>query len=502
MIAQWLELARLGLLGTDRAVPDGALAQELAGLGLDLDTDLNEFLLNGAALLRLPTRIQAGFQAYSGTLPEPMTLNHQERNCSPRTAMHLAEILSGKYDLALEEFVLNLVEQKKILPAEQLPSVFNRSLSQSEIWPLIRQAMGARGGALLAQNPDWAPLIRQQDPARWPVAELPERRAILKFLNVENPDKALGLVRSVWKQATPAERVVYLSGFAENPSALHETFWMECLDDSRKEVRQAAADLLAALPGSALSNQLFQWASGCLSVEKERINLNFPAHIPQDSVKYGIRPATGQKGEGEKSAWFRQLLARIPPGKWEIYFQKDAPQIVAALKNTRNNGPLIESWSEAVIRFGAATWAEAFTGLNHEGLWSGTSGKKLARLIPSTAFNRLTLQALSRNAILEEKSPLTQILCMGQHPWEKNLSKGLIRQFQGFIGSSRTYNWDSGHYKKLLEVAGYKTDTALTEEFRTGWPFNSPVWARWEPEVEKMLQILNFRDRMLQELKG
>lgn len=85
MTTLWRDLASLGLLGADRAVPGQALARKLAGLNLDMDTDLGEILLNAAAVVRLPVRVRTGILPFEGRLPsrsEQMPVNapaHQNR---------------------------------------------------------------------------------------------------------------------------------------------------------------------------------------------------------------------------------------------------------------------------------------------------------------------------------------------------------------------------------------------------------------------------------------
>ncbi len=497
MTTLWRDLASLGLLGADRAVPGQALARKLAGLNLDMDTDLGEILLNAAAVVRLPVRVRTGILPFEGRLPEPVRTDAGERPCTPKSARHLSDIISGKYPLALEEFITVLASRKMILPDEQLPGLFDQCIRDPELWPRIRQVVGSKGRWLSARNPEWAALTDEPDPQRWPDAGKKERIAILLNTRQVDPAGALALMQSTWSADPPADRAAYLGALAESAGPDDEPFLAECAQDRRKEVRQAATAVLSLIPGSRVSTQLFDWASGCITLNKSRIEIRLPAEIPADSADFGILPTPGPKGEGLKVSWLRQLLANIPPGKWETYFQLNARQILSGFVQAKNSDAFLSGFATAAVRFRHSTWAESFIDIRSEDIWSGESGKKLAKLLTAEAFNRKTMELLRQDQLLAEGHPLTWVLCLAEHTWDKNLTLRLIRQFQEHLATTKVYNWSSWHYRRILEVAGYRSDPVLMEELRKNWPVQSPLWQRWEAEVERMMQTMHFRNRMI-----
>ena len=92
-----------------------------------------------------------------------------------------------------------------------------------------------------------------------------------------------------------------------------ETFLEAALDDRRKEVRGAAADLLARLPESALRRRALERALPLLKfksnkLRRKTIEVTLPEACDKAMQRDGVEPKPGFRGVGEKAWWLQQML--------------------------------------------------------------------------------------------------------------------------------------------------------------------------------------------------
>lgn len=498
----WDELAKIALIGTERAQLSENTLSALAKLGINAEGNPAKAILEAAALYHSLRR--AGFPLQKQE-PEFKPIQPEESSpanrASGRSAQHLSQILDGRYFYALPEYLLLARQHHKHLPAEQLPFLFRLSLKYPQIWEKVQPALGPEGQWLLRQNPDWQALAENPELDTWPDATLEVKQAMLRFLRRTQPEQAVPLLTAIWDHLPHTDKQAFLNILSTGLGDYDETFLEGCLVDRRKEVRLAAAALLSRLPDSGLIERLYARAMQLL---KQKGNgppdLQYPKALDEGLKRDGI----GAK-KGQPSDWTLEIFSKIPPKRWEEYFHKPTVDTLRLLAGSPRKQLLLEAAANAAILHQDHRWIEAILRFwwrtNDEAAWSSATGKRLIEQLPEPLFNELAVQQLQQQpGYIEESSLLSQMLCQGAHEWEDRLALLVLKGFQQWISGARNYYWNLWHYRRILEVAAYKINPKLQESFRNGWDARSPVWYRWEKEVDRFLQVLAFRKEMQAEV--
>ncbi len=102
----------------------------------------------------------------------------------------------------------------------------------------------------------------------WRTGGRAERRAWLTALRQRDPAAARELLAAGWDTETGADRAELLGVLGARLGPGDEPFLETALDDRKQAVRQAAAGLLARLPGSAHTARAIARGTAVLSIER------------------------------------------------------------------------------------------------------------------------------------------------------------------------------------------------------------------------------------------
>jgi hypothetical protein len=269
-VSAWQDLVTASLLGTERAAvpavpvpcaPGRAGAPD--GQAPGIAADPAALLLDQAALLtaaRRGGRRQERAKPLAAAAPDTVP-------CVSRAAgRRLAAMLGGEHPDLLAEWLAAAAGRGRRVPASLLPGLLDRvrrgSSADPELCRLVAEAGGPRARWLAGLNPEWK-LVLSYAPAgedAWRLGNTAQRRGYLSGLRARDPGAARDLVAASWDAAGPDERVMFVSVIATGLSLADEPLLEAALDDRHAWVRKAAADLLAALPGSALSGRMAERA--------------------------------------------------------------------------------------------------------------------------------------------------------------------------------------------------------------------------------------------------
>jgi hypothetical protein len=511
----WQEISVAALLGTQRRPFQPGVADDEFGRLLTISASpqpagaanspdpiaAERLLLRAAALTSLHRRAGRLPALVNPSFPPPAEEEEWPR-CSPQAGRCLEQILSDGLLALLPEWVEAAAASQQRVREEHLPILLNQ---QKAIQPLRRAllpVLGARGRWLAAQNPDWSAVGPNPGEPSWSEGQRKERLAYLEDLRAEDPARARDLLASTWPQESPAERVAFLPILAAGLSQADEPFLESILDDRRKDVRQAAAALLARLPESRLvqrhtlrARALLNWKSGLL--QRSTLEVSLPDSCDASMLRDGIDPRlpAGSKF-GEKAWCLAQILSFVPPRTWSAAWNKRPIQILDAIRKHEWEAALLEGWKEAALRAADADWLEAL--VNHD--FKSGEQKRLIDFFPRLPVpvkERLVISLLREYPSLSYDQPVSLFLSACRHPWSPNLTQSVTACLCQTLqkGDLQPWRWE----KLLRDIPPFFNANLLAPTIdrlaaalrkkETGNPFA----ATGDPFAAALLSTLEFR---------
>ncbi len=501
----WKSLVKTALLGTERSAISIETKSFLEAQGIHASNEPAQILLEAAALFSQMNKAGRPLKTFEGEMPA-IVGDDDEKPCSAKSTHHLKLILDGTFPEALPEFIAHLNHNNKQLPPTSLPKLLEECKAEPEMWQKINKAIGRRGKWLMQLNPDWAILIAEPNIQLWRTGNKMERLGLLKYLREQNPGSAISILQETWNEENVQNKVDFLKVFEIGISKNDELFLEDCLYETRKEVRQIAARLLARIPDSALVERMHWRVTSSMNIKNGVLEIYLPEELDETAIRDGISVKSTAYKSGMKAGWFGQMMSKVPPGAWETYFEKPPSEILKIFAKSDWIGMLVQSIVEATILHKNETWMRAILELWLEHgdypIWQISAMNDLLEIIPNDLFNQIALRSLKQNkGLLEENSPVSKLLKIGKHDWNDDLTLLIVKRFQIWLRNASTFYWNTWHYKKMLQSAAFRCNPALYDALKSGWDYQSPAWGMWEPEVEQFLRILVFRREMIAELE-
>jgi len=375
-VSAWQDLVTAGLIGTERAAvpavpipgsPGRAGAQDAPVPAAPAPADPAALLLDRAALLTAARR--------GGRRPgraEPLAPAEPETVAAVRQAARrrLARMLGGEHPDLLAEWLGAVAGRGRLVPAQALPALLDQARRSSPADPGLRRLVAAAGGSrarwLAGLNPEWA-FVLSYAPAgeqAWRLGDTGQRRGYLSALRARDPGAAGDLVAESWDAAGPDERVMFLRALAAGLSLADEPRLETALDDRNARVRQAAADALAALPGSALAGRMAARAADCLRLSRDsrgtRLVVSPPAGGDAAMRRDGITPGhgAGPARPADRGHLLLEVIARTPLRTWTDGFGM-TPAGILDVPADGWSPALAAGWSRAAVAQGDQRWMAA-----------------------------------------------------------------------------------------------------------------------------------------------
>jgi hypothetical protein len=434
--ALWPQLVSTALVGTQRraaatiTVPEAMASLASGGIASDAD------LLETAGALALARRAGVGVTT-DVTSPVPSAAD--DLPLAPTAAQRRLRLLLGtSVDADLVELWLTLAVERGLgVPGRDLANLFRLGRANERLRDLIAQVAGVRGAWLAAQHKDWvwvgtrrAATIDVDDPAMWTEGAIADRVAYLTTARRRDPAEALSSLTRVWSAEPPAERIAMMAALRVGLGPGDEEFLEAALDDRRKEVRTAAAELLGALPGSAYERRMAARAAALVSRTGKKLVVTLPEECDAAMKRDGVEPKP-RSGTGERAWWFEQIVAAAPMSTWDGL---DAtPGELATLKVADDFGPTLRrAWATAAVRTRDAIWAEAMLAA---GFGTGSKASyvdielatSLHRVLPADQAVDTALARLAMSGT--QVAHATAIVDICPRPWPRPLTTALF----GFI---------------------------------------------------------------------
>ncbi|WP_406838559.1 DUF5691 domain-containing protein [Streptomyces sp. AHU1] len=377
----WEELVTVALLGTERRTLQGQHPGREAPVAL----------LDAAAVETV--RRRAGVRpARAAARPEPAAPDPRPA-LPPAAARRLATLLAdrpgagggGRRGTAPD--LMELLPQWLALantrgfaaPPQVLPALLDAARARTDLRPAALAFAGPRALWLARLNPEWRFALRSssggatklpEEPGRirqlWQEGLFAERVALLSAVRAEDPSAGRELLVATWATERAEDRLMFLDSLRSGLCAEDEEFLERALADRSRNVRATAAELLSALPGSALAARMAARAVSCVAVDHTRgtpvVTVEAPHECDAAMERDGVVPKP-PAGRGERSWWLGQLVEAAPLATWRERLGGRSPEEVVALPVADGwQAELHAAWCRAAVRQRDPGWSRALLG--------------------------------------------------------------------------------------------------------------------------------------------
>ncbi|MER6978322.1 DUF5691 domain-containing protein [Streptomyces carpinensis] len=524
----WEELVTAALLGTDRRTPPGGTPGQEAPVAL-MDTAAVQTVRRRAGLRPAP----------AAERPEPAPPD--PRPALPEAAARrLALLLADRPGAAgggrrgtapdlmelLPQWLAAANAHGYAAPPEALPALLDAARGRTDLRPAALVLAGPRALWLARLNPDWRFALRAapgggtalpgpEDAERirqlWEEGLFAERVALLASIRERRPAAGRELLAATWATERAEDRLMFLDSLRTGLGPDDEPFLEQALADRSRNVRATAAELLSALPGSALSARMADRAGACVAVDHMRGTPTIVVEAPHQCDASMERDGVVSKapaGRGERSWWLGQLLEAAPLGAWSARLGGRSPQEILALPVADDwQGELHAAWCRAAVRQRDAQWARALLGAPAAPEAGGPGAVSLAERAKLLG----TLGAGERAdwvagfIAAHGLSEAFQLLGVCAVPWAAPLGRAVVDALE-IARDAGSYPWSfsgvMGLAERCLDPAeANRLDglLAVPDEAEDASPGAGGYWAE---AFQRLVTTLRLRCAMAEELGG
>ncbi|WP_330283208.1 DUF5691 domain-containing protein [Streptomyces sp. NBC_00588] len=522
----WEELVTTALLGTERRTPPGGAPGREAPLAL----------LDAAAVETV--RRRAGLRpAKAAARPEPVAEDHRPAlpaAAARRLALLLADrpgTSGGRRGTApdlmelLPQWLASANARGFAAPPQAVPALLDAARGRTDLRPAALKFAGPRAMWLARLNPDWRFALRAtpgggtalphpEDTERirvlWDEGLFAERVALLSALRAREPAAARELLATTWSTERAEDRLMFLDSLRTGLGPQDEPFLEQALSDRSRNVRATAAELLSALPGSALAARMAVRATACIAVDhtldSPTIAVEAPPECDASMERDGV-VAKPPAGRGERSWWLGQLVEATPLGTWSARLGGRTPREIVALPVADDwQSDLHAAWCRAAVRQRDPEWSRALLGTPSAPEAGGPGAVSLAERAKLLA----TLDAAERAdwvagfIAAHGLSEAFQLLGVCAVPWSEPLGRAVIDALD-IARDAGSYPWSFSGVMGLAErcldpaEAGRLNGLlAIPDESEDASPGAGGYWAE---AFQRLVTTLRLRRTMAEELE-
>jgi uncharacterized protein DUF5691 len=527
----WEELVTSALLGTDRRTPPDSV--------LSPGKDAPVALLDAAAVQTV--RRRAGLlPAPAADRPEPAP--HDARPQLPAPARRrLAQLLADRSapshaggrrgtapDLTelLPQWLAAANEHGYQAPPSVLPALLDAARARTDLRPQALTFAGPRGLWLARLNPEWKFALRGASGSSvlpdagdaeaiqrlWEEGLFAERVALLAAVRVHDARAALALLTATWATERAEDRLMFLDSLRTGLSDADEPFLEQALSDRSRNVRATAAELLSALPHSALAGRMAARAASCVSLDHSgdgdaAIGVEAPHECDAGMQRDGVAPSP-PTGRGERSWWLGQLVEAAPLSTWPGRLGGHTAQEIVALPVADGWGDeLHAAWCRAAVRQRDAEWSRALLGApsNPPDTGPGTSSlaerAKLLATLPDGERAVWVAEFIAAHGLSEA----FQLLGVCAVPWGEPLGRSVVDALD-IAREAGSYPWSFSGVMGLAErcldpaeASRLELLTATPDETEGASPGAGGYWSE---AFQRLVSTLRLRAAMRVELRG
>ncbi|TKT02350.1 DUF5691 domain-containing protein [Streptomyces lasalocidi] len=524
----WEELVTAALLGTDRRTPPGVAPGPSAPLAL-LDRAAAETVRRRAGLRPGP----------AARRPEPAPADPRPplpAAAARRLAMLLADrpgaASGGRRGAApdlmelLPQWLATANARGYAPPPQLLAALLDAARGRTDLRPAALEFAGPRALWLARLNPDWrfalralpgggAALPRPEETDRvrrlWEEGLFAERVALLAAVRSREPDTARELLATTWATERAEDRLMFLDSLRTGLGPRDEPFLEQALADRSRNVRATAAELLSALPESALAARMAVRAATCVALDRTRpepaLVVEAPHECDAGMERDGVVPRP-PAGRGERSWWFGQLVEAAPLATWPTRLGGRTPEQIVALPVADDwQGELHAAWCRAAVRQGDPAWSRALLGppsapeAGGPGAVSLAERAKLLGALPTGERAEWVAGFIATHGLSEA----FQLLGVCAVPWAAPLGRAVVDALN-IARDAGSYPWSFSGVMGLAERCLDPSEAgrldalmAVPDEPEDASPGAGGYWAE---AFQRLVTTLRLRGVMREELEA
>jgi hypothetical protein len=369
MSAVWLKQALVGVEGKVAVPEQGAIGALLTQIvSSEGESALAFARAAGAMAACRRAAIMLAPQSPPASEPAPA-----DRQTLPATHAWFDALASTLIDGPLRlqfEACVRVAAIDATLPHKLLPHALEAGRRNPVLRDPLQRALGHRGRWLAQFNPEWkfaasgaSDVTATTDPKLWDEGTLSQRVAYLQFVRKENLAEARDLLQAQLGELPAKERIELVDVLAQGLTHEDESLLAPLLKDRSRDVRVAAARLLARLPQSVHAKRLIGWMTPLLTEKRGLLKRSWLLEAPQATDpewQTAAIDATRPQHDalGERAWWMYQLVRQIPLSWWTTRTGMSATDLIAWAAKTDWRDAVFRGWREQV---GATDrdWVEA-----------------------------------------------------------------------------------------------------------------------------------------------
>jgi hypothetical protein len=411
----------------------------------------------------------------------------------PRAAHLLSRAIESFSPALVDVLLAEITARGKRVSTALLPRVLDHGKHHAHRDAVM--AVASNGARWLAsQNPEWSYALGADDlESIFETGPTPARREALHRLRAKDPAQARELVTAVWATEPPENRSMFLEALATNLSDADEAFLDAALDDRRKEVRAAAARLLATMPASRLVARARAIAATILRVEKgwlkTKLEVNPSAECTKAMQRDGIEVKSSDRALGERAWWLAQVIARVPPSDWTKRFNVAPGELLGLTRQHEYGLALRMGLARATQNFRDVEFARAWLALAGESDFAPQCQNVLPVLKDLPDLEGIVLDALRdpANGIAHD---LLELL---PAPWSEAVSGAFLSLLRK-RRAVQLYSSNSAGYSSLAsELVFAALRMKPLAEALNGWEVRSDAGSSVKRAIDEFITIMDLR---------
>ncbi|MGY0018145.1 DUF5691 domain-containing protein [Streptomyces sp. YJ-C3] len=407
-------------------------------------------------------------------------------------------------------------------PPELLPALLDAARGRTDLRPGALTFAGPRALWLARLNPDWkfalraapgagtalpAPEDTEQVQLLWSEGLFAERVALLAAVRAHDPDAARTLLEGTWRTERAEDRLMFLDSLRTGLGDADEPFLERALADRSRNVRSTAAELLSALPHSALAGRMADRALSCVALDRTTgaVVVEAPHECDVAMERDGVvaKPPTGR---GERSWWLGQLVEAAPLDRWPARLGDRTPEEIVTLPVADDwRGELHAAWCRAAVRQRDTGWSRALLGTPTAadaagpGAVSLAERSKLLAALPGAERAEWVARFIAAHGLSEA----FQLLGVCATPWAPPLGRAVVDALN-IARDAGSYPWSFSGVMGLAErcldpeeAVRLEGLTATVEETEDAAPGAGGYWSE---AFQRLVGTLRLRRAMRDEL--